>query len=82
MEAVDFGFPITRSFSPVRTHPLQSAVNFFSVSPCLRGGFGFRRAMRFMVLNPLGRRPMRHSTIGPPLVTAWILWALGRGKGC
>src|SRR5207237_9597383 len=28
------------------------------------------------------RRPMRLSTIGLPLVTAWILWALARGKGC
>jgi hypothetical protein len=29
-----------------------------------------------------GSRPMRLSTIGLPLVTAWILWALARGKGC
>lgn len=28
------------------------------------------------------RRPMRLSTIGLPLVTAWILWALAGGKGC
>ena len=27
-------------------------------------------------------RPMRLSTIGPSLVTAWILWALGCSKGC
>jgi len=32
--------------------------------------------------NPRVRRPMRLSTIGLPLVTAWILCALGCSKGC
>src|SRR5260221_1807774 len=32
--------------------------------------------------RPMVRRLMHLSTIGLRLVTAWILWALARGKGC